>query len=162
MKSQSGSIGKALFFFNVGCFIPGRNTRYPLYRKLRGPQGRVLTGVEYLALTGIRSPDWPTRSDSLYLLRYPNPYSWNRTLIIDFSFKYSLNFHMGFHVWAPLPPFTCPHSNAGRSYQNNLKISVICVYNYRSLRVWLSRHEFTELGILFGGVGVVFWCTQKL
>jgi hypothetical protein len=33
----------------------------------------VWTGAEDLALTGIRSPDRPTRSESLYQLRYPGP-----------------------------------------------------------------------------------------
>jgi len=49
---------------------PGQ-TRYPLYRRLGGPQiqsGRVRKN---LAPTGIRSPDRPARSASLYQLTYP-------------------------------------------------------------------------------------------
>jgi len=50
---------------------PGK-IRYPLYRRLDGPQGRSdWKGAENLALTEIRSPDHPTRSESLYWLRYP-------------------------------------------------------------------------------------------
>jgi hypothetical protein len=41
----------------------GKETRYPLYRR------PVWTGAEYLALTGIRSPDRPARSESLYRLQ---------------------------------------------------------------------------------------------
>jgi hypothetical protein len=33
----------------------------------------VWIGAENLAPTGIRSPDLPTRSESLYRLRYPGP-----------------------------------------------------------------------------------------
>ena len=33
-----------------------------------------LTGAENLALTGIRSPDLPGRSESLYRLRCPGPF----------------------------------------------------------------------------------------
>ena len=33
--------------------------------------GPVWTGAENLALTGIRSPDLPARSQSLYRLRFP-------------------------------------------------------------------------------------------
>ena len=44
--------------------------RYPLYRRLGGPQGRVWTGAENLVPTGIRSPDRPARSESLYRLSY--------------------------------------------------------------------------------------------
>jgi hypothetical protein len=44
-------------------FPPGK-TRYPLYMRL---------GAENLALTGIRSPDRPARSESLCRLSYPGP-----------------------------------------------------------------------------------------
>jgi hypothetical protein len=49
-------------------FTPGK-TRYPLYRRLGGPQGRS-GWAENLAPTGIRSPDPPVRSQSLYRLSY--------------------------------------------------------------------------------------------
>jgi len=35
--------------------------------------GAVWTGAENIASTGIRSPDRPARSESLYRLRYPGP-----------------------------------------------------------------------------------------
>jgi len=35
--------------------------------------GPVWTGAENIANTGIRSPDRPARSKSLYYLRYPSP-----------------------------------------------------------------------------------------
>ena len=47
-----------------------RKTRYPLYRRLGGPQGRSGRS-ENLAPTGIRSPDRPACCQSLYLLSYP-------------------------------------------------------------------------------------------
>jgi hypothetical protein len=37
-----------------------------------GHQGPVWTGAENLASTGIRFPDRPARSDSLYRLSYPD------------------------------------------------------------------------------------------
>ena len=37
--------------------LPPGKTRYPLYRRLGGPQGRSFTGAENLAFTGIRSLD---------------------------------------------------------------------------------------------------------
>ena len=54
---------------------PGRNlppgkTLYPFYRRLGGPQGRS-GWMENLVPTGIRSPDSPVRSQSLYRMRYP-------------------------------------------------------------------------------------------
>jgi hypothetical protein len=55
----------------------------PLYLRERDPvpilqeagwaPGQVWTGAKNLAATGIRSPDLPARSESLYQLRYPGP-----------------------------------------------------------------------------------------
>jgi hypothetical protein len=50
--------------------LPPGKTRYPLYRKLGGPQswsGRVRKNRPP---TGIRSPDRPTSRESIYRLRY--------------------------------------------------------------------------------------------
>ena len=49
--------------------LPPGKTRYPLYRRLRGPQGRPGREV-ILVPTGIRSPDRSARSQSLYRLSY--------------------------------------------------------------------------------------------
>jgi hypothetical protein len=58
-------------------------TPRPLYPRERDPvpivqeagwaPGSVWTAAENLAPTGIRSPDRPARSESLYRLRYPGP-----------------------------------------------------------------------------------------
>jgi hypothetical protein len=44
--------------------------RYPLYRRLDGP-GPVWTGVENIALTGVRTPNHAAHRQSLYWLSYP-------------------------------------------------------------------------------------------
>ena len=49
-------------------FTPGKN---PLYMRLGGPQGRSGQVRKISSPTGIRSPDRPARSQSLYRLRYP-------------------------------------------------------------------------------------------
>jgi hypothetical protein len=49
--------------------LPG-NTRHPLYRGLDGPQGRFGQMRKISPPTGIRSPDRPARSQSLYRLSY--------------------------------------------------------------------------------------------
>jgi hypothetical protein len=66
-----------------GRFTPGKETRYPLYRRLGGPQGPVWTTAENLAPTRIRSPDRPASSESLYRLIYPDPRI--RTLLSEFT-----------------------------------------------------------------------------
>jgi hypothetical protein len=52
--------------------------RYPLYRRVGWPQGRSGRVTENLAPTGIRFPDHPVRSESLYRLRYLNHLRGNR------------------------------------------------------------------------------------
>ena len=54
-----------------GRSLPPGKTRYPFYRRLGGPQGRSGQVRKISPPTGIRSPDRPARSQSLYRLRYP-------------------------------------------------------------------------------------------
>ena len=51
---------------------PGK-TRYPLHRKPGGPQGRSGRVRKISPPTGIRSPDRPVHSESLYRSSYPGP-----------------------------------------------------------------------------------------
>ena len=53
-----------------GRTLPLGESRYPLYRRLGGPQARF-GRAENFTPTGIRSPDHPARSQSLYRLSYP-------------------------------------------------------------------------------------------
>jgi hypothetical protein len=53
-----------------GRFTPGKESRYPLYRRLGGDPGLVWTCAENLAPTRIRSQDRPARSVSPYRLSY--------------------------------------------------------------------------------------------
>jgi hypothetical protein len=51
-------------------FTPGKDP-IPIVQEAGWAPGPVWTGAENLAPTGIRSPDRPVRSQSLYRLRYP-------------------------------------------------------------------------------------------
>jgi hypothetical protein len=53
--------------------LPPGKTRYPLYRKPDGPQGRSRLVRKISPPTGIRSLDRPARSESLYRLSCPGP-----------------------------------------------------------------------------------------
>ena len=57
---------------HVPAVLPPGKTRYPLYRRLGGPQGRSGRVRKISPPTGIRSPDRPARSESLYRLSYPD------------------------------------------------------------------------------------------
>jgi len=53
------------------CSLPLGKTRYPLYRRLGGPQGQPEQVRKFSPPTGIQSPDHPAHSQSLYRLHYP-------------------------------------------------------------------------------------------
>jgi hypothetical protein len=57
--------------------LPGRFTLgkdpVPIVYEAGWAPGTVWTGAENLAHTGIRSPDRPVRSESIYQLSYPGP-----------------------------------------------------------------------------------------
>jgi len=81
--ANRGSTGIALLFRDHGTrsgwgvsvtpwllFTPGKDP-VPIVQEAGWAPGPVWTGAENLAPTGIRSPDRPARSQSLYRLRYP-------------------------------------------------------------------------------------------
>ena len=53
--------------------LPLGKTWYPLYRRLGGPQGQSGQVRNISPPTGIRCPDRPAHSKSLYRLSYPGP-----------------------------------------------------------------------------------------
>jgi len=53
--------------------LPPGNTRYQLYRRMGGHQGRSGRVRKIWPPTGIRSPDHPTRREPLYRLHYHGP-----------------------------------------------------------------------------------------
>jgi len=81
-SAHRGSRGIALLFLDHGtrrgewwasrpcCSLPPGKRRYPMYRRLGGPQGRSGQVQKISSPTGIRSPDRPARSQSLYRLNY--------------------------------------------------------------------------------------------
>ena len=81
--THRGSRGIALLFLDHGTrrgwgfsvtsgpiFTPKKDP-VPIVQEAGWSPGPVWTGAENLAPTGIRSPDRPARSQSLYRLRYP-------------------------------------------------------------------------------------------
>jgi len=53
-------------------FTPGKDP-VPIVQEAGWAPGPFWIGAENLVHTGIRSPDLPTRSESLYRPRYPGP-----------------------------------------------------------------------------------------
>jgi hypothetical protein len=54
-----------------GRFTPAERDPVPILQGAEWASGTVWTDAENLASTGVRSPDRPARSESLYRLRYP-------------------------------------------------------------------------------------------
>ena len=91
-KAQRWIRGIALLLIEPRCYmgvggqrhapaaLPPRRTRYPLYRRLGGAQG-FLDGCGKSRPSGIRSPDRPARSESLYRLRCRDPPSYESSFI---------------------------------------------------------------------------------
>jgi hypothetical protein len=80
-----------------GRFTP-RNDPVPIVQEAQWAPGPV-TGTENLAPTGIRSPDRPAHSESLYRLSYPDPPMDNTNvaiIIITTPYCWSLD-------WSPDP-----------------------------------------------------------
>jgi hypothetical protein len=68
---------------------PGK-TRYPSYRRLGQPHARSGRVRKNLAPIGIRAPDRPARSESLYRLSYPGP-QWKQRRQQHFSLYFTEN-----------------------------------------------------------------------
>ena len=80
------SRGTALPFHDLGAWVgvgdqhhapaalPPVKDPVPILQEAGCAPGPVWTGAKKLATTGIRSPDRPARSESLYWLSYPGPF----------------------------------------------------------------------------------------
>ena len=83
MKAHRGAEVYLYSFFNLGArwgwmvnamplpLYPSGKTRYSMYRRLGTPLGRSGRVRKISPPTGIRSPDCPAHSESLYRLSYP-------------------------------------------------------------------------------------------
>ena len=74
---------------HASAVLPPGKRLYPLYWRLGGPQCRSGRVRKISPPTGIRSPDRPVRSESLYGLSYPGPQSGRTTV-----HKYTSNLAM--------------------------------------------------------------------
>ena len=91
--AHSGSRGIALLFLDQAlkgmrgqCHAPAApypgKDPVPTVQEAGWAPGPVSTGAENLASTGIRSPDRPVRSQSLYRPRYPVSVVWIELIVI--------------------------------------------------------------------------------
>jgi len=95
-------------------FTPGKEP-VPIVQEAGWASGPVWTGAETLAPTGVRSPDRPARSQSLYRLRYPAHWSVGISQTSIVSKLQISDYKLG--IWV-LPQFvsskTCRVSSTGR------------------------------------------------
>jgi hypothetical protein len=99
-KALKGSRCIALLFLNPRLYVgvggqrhalaalPPGKIRYPLYRRLGGPRGQSGRVRKISPPLGIRSPDRPAHSKSLYRLKYPDPhFTWYRLVNTNRCFE---------------------------------------------------------------------------
>jgi len=130
--AHRGSRGLALLFLDHGTrSVWGVSvTPWPLFAPWKDPipilqeggwaPGSLWTGAENLALTGIRSPDHPARSQSLYRLRYrahKNNKHWTEMCLWRIYFAGNNSKYFGVHVKCPKFP---PDFNQTRSFSTDL------------------------------------------
>ena len=104
--SLEGSDGSAS---RPGRSLPPGKTRYPLYRRLGGPQGRSGQVRKISSPTGIRSLDSPVCIQSLYRLRYPA-----HSILFDgenISFDASLVIYIYIYIKVPLQAWSGPEGS---------------------------------------------------
>jgi hypothetical protein len=111
--THGGSRGIALLFHDHGTrrrwgasvtprplFTPGKDP-VPIVQEAGWAPGPVWTGAENLAPTGIRSPDRPGRSQSLYRLRYPAHHV-QELLYLTLSYPMVITHKTCFNIQKPL------------------------------------------------------------
>jgi len=79
-----------------GRSLPGKDP-VPIVQEAGWAPGPVWTGAGNLAPTGIRSPDRPARSQSLYRLRYP---AREKIYAYYLFHKFTFQFILFFIMWA--------------------------------------------------------------
>jgi len=82
-------------------FTPGKE-QVPIVQEAGWAQGPVWTGAENLTPTGIRFPDSPARTQSLYRLRYPATNETTIVFIKRLHFRLSLLIQRGITVGCKL------------------------------------------------------------
>jgi hypothetical protein len=106
-----------------GSSLPPGKTRYPLHRRLGGPQGRSGQVRKISPPTGIRSPDRSACSPLLYRLSYSGPHITVIRCKIMFFFK-TLNSCVFHPYWSIIKEYNncCCTKELG----NNIFISCKC------------------------------------
>ena len=130
-------------------FTP-RKDPVPIVQEAGWAPGPVWTGEVNLALTGIRSPGRPARSESLYRVSYPGPLKESGTTFkgVQFVFQHrklilSLNKKRNW-LWECLCPEIVTNS---APWHLSLEVLLSCFVSRSNLSVW-SRHAWVCLSFL--------------
>jgi len=116
----------------TGRFTPGKETRYPIFRRLGGPQSQSARVRKISPLTGIRSPDRPARSESLYRLSYPGPWKMLTKCLLRGSTE---------SVFTSIPRNVLRiHNQVNRRRQHDLILLLAIPYTIYHMRVICRAH----------------------
>jgi hypothetical protein len=116
--------------------LPPGKIRYPMYRRLGGPQSRSGQVRKISPPIGIRSPDRPASNTSLYRLRYPDSRLLDIYINLSsfpsvFSTKFKCtNACFTLRYPEPYPRVEQTVKPAFRPYFKSLNPSLVQKYNY--------------------------------
>jgi hypothetical protein len=101
-------------------------TRYPLYRKLGGPQSRSWQVRKISTPTGIGSPYLPAPSQSLYRPRYRAHICSQRSQLIPFNIKLNPIWHLPALLW-PHPILHISRIRVKNALHWYLQVQIFCI-----------------------------------
>ena len=146
-----------------GRSLPPGKTRYPLYRRLGGPQGRSgqVRKISPPPPPGIRSPDRPACSQSLYRLSYRCHTGWIETTANDIAVRVTgaeignpkLRFFLVCGTWLLVANLLCSDKHCIESVLYVIKIYVFKISKFIFISVLFyfrySPHLDSELLVVF-------------
>ena len=122
--------------------LPWGKTRYPLYRRLGGPQGRSGRGRKISPPpTGIRSPDRPARSESLYRLSYLGPLWLKRILLIQTMLLLTFNCEQYIIIKSVIPIILSWNKTVHNVYKPHIEILHLILFSLSSMLCFYTGHR---------------------
>ena len=141
---------------HIPATLPPGKTQHPLYRRLDGPQDRSGQMRKISPPTGIRPPDRPARSESLYRLSYTGPSMERRYVYVcmyvcmyvrsRIAFSHSprqaeVNNQLNRRIWPPVTILISHVPDAIKPHRKRLKKTVLTPVSTLQAESCTCNHE---------------------
>ena len=144
------------------CFTPGKEIRYPLYRRLDGASGPVWKCVKNLTHAKFRSLDRSARNESLYRLSYSGPLYFIARVFVYSCWVLNLNPLTWKIWWAPnnasiwqmgfileFNPLTPNDTYGGRTAPLTSKRCILYIYSTNTGTEYFKHGIYSPFFFLF-------------